>query len=151
MFSFSESMDFEWPADVVWRYLIALEDIPLWEEGVLEVRQLDPGEVVVGTRIVARRSYGGRVEQVEGEIVEIRPGLSATMVLHGGPIEAARATYAVESIDGGRSRVTYTGSGRLRGPARLLAPLVPILGRRGTRRNLERLRRRIETTTRVPA
>lgn len=150
MFSFSESMEFEWPADVVWPFLIALEDVPLWEEGVLEVRQLDPGEVVVGTRVIARRSYGGRIEQVHGEIVALRRGSSATMTLHGGPIDEAQATYSVEPIDGGRSRVTYTGSGRLKGPARLLTPLVPLLGRRTTRRNLERLRRRIASTTQAP-
>jgi hypothetical protein len=150
MFSFSESMDLDWPASVVWSFLIALEDVPLWEEGVLEVRQVDPGDVVVGTRVIARRSYGGRVEQVHGEIVELVPGLSATMALHGGPIDSARATYAVEPIDGERSRVTYTGSGRLRGPARLLGPLLPFLGRRTTRRNLERLQRRIAATLRDP-
>jgi hypothetical protein len=150
MFSFSASMEFEWPAPVVWPFLIALEDVPLWEEGVLEVRQLEPGEVALGTRVIARRSYGGRVQQVEGEIVELRPGASATMALQGGPIEAVQATYAVEPIGGGRSRVTYTGSGRLRGPARLLTPLVPLLGRRITRRNLERLRRRIAATTQLP-
>jgi hypothetical protein len=149
MFAFSESMEFEWPAHVVWPFLIALEEVPLWEEGVLEVCQVDPGEVVVGTRIVARRSYGGRVEQIEGEIVDLRPGSSATMALRGGPIDAVQATYAVESIESGRSRVTYTGSGRLRGPARLLTPIVPILGRRATRRNLLRLRRRIAATTRA--
>jgi hypothetical protein len=150
MFSFSESMDFDWPAHIVWSYLIAFEDVPLWEEGVLEVRQVDPGDVVVGTRVIARRSYGGRVEQVQGEIVELVPGLSATMALHGGPIDSGRATYAVEPIDGAGSRVTYTGSGRLRGAARLAGPLVPFLGRRATGRNLERLQRRIAATTRGP-
>ena len=149
MFSFSESLDFDWPAPVVWSYLIALEDVPLWEDGVLEVRQVDPGEVVVGTRVIARRSYAGRVEQLQGQIVELIPGASATMALQGGPIDSVRATYAVEPIDAARSRVTYTGSGRLRGPARLAAPLVPFLGRRGIRRNLERLHKRIAATTRV--
>jgi hypothetical protein len=28
MFAFSASMDFEWPAHIVWPFLIALEDVP---------------------------------------------------------------------------------------------------------------------------
>lgn len=137
-------MEFAWPADRVWEYLIAFEQVPLWEDGVLEVRQLTPGEPVVGTGISARRVFGGREAQLTGEVVDYQPGRSATIALRGGPLEAVLARYSVEPRAGGTSLVTYAGSGELRGPLRLLGPLLTVLGRRTARGNLARLHRRID-------
>lgn len=136
-------MAFEWPAATVWAYLIAFEQVPLWEGGVLEVRQLTPGEPVVGTQIAARRVYGGVETAVSGTVVEYEPGRQATLELTGGPLRATRVRYAVEPTTATTSVVTFSGTVDLRGPMRLLEPLVPLMGRRQTRQNLARLRRRI--------
>ena len=136
-------MAFEWPADVVWEYLIAFEQVPLWEDGVLEVRQLTPGEPVIGTSIAARRVYGGVTSDLTGTIVEYEPGRQATMELTGGPLRATRVRYAVEPATATSSVVTFSGSVDLRGPMRLIEPLVPLMGRRQAQTNLARLRRRI--------
>lgn len=55
MFSFSSSLRIDYPANVIWAYLVAFEQVPLWERGVVEVRQVTPGQPEVGTRITARR------------------------------------------------------------------------------------------------
>lgn len=137
------SVTFAWPADVVWPYLVAFEQVPLWEHGVLEVRQLTPGEARVGTEVSARRLYAGKEAVLRGRIVSLVPGREATMELDGGPLQGTRATYAVAPLTDGSSVVTYIGEVGLRGPTRLLAPVVPFLGRRETRKNLRRLQRRI--------
>jgi hypothetical protein len=143
VFRLSESVEFAWPADEVWLYLIAFEQVPLWEQGVIEVRQLTPGEPRVGTEIMARRVYGGRESIVRGVISEYHPGRSETMALEGGPLRQASVCYAVEPLTARTSLVTYSASGSLRGPLRLLDPLAPAMGRNQTRINLARLQQRI--------
>jgi hypothetical protein len=41
-------MQIQRPAEVVWPYLAALEQVPLREHGILDVRQVDPGPLFVG-------------------------------------------------------------------------------------------------------
>ena len=143
MVTLSQSMSFEWPASVVWEYLVAFEQVPHWEHGVLEVRQLVPGEPVVGTPISARRIYAGVPTELIGEIVEYAPGRQATLELRSGPHRGTRVRYAVEPVTATSCKVTYSATVDLRGPLRLLGPVIPILGRHETRKNLRRLRRRI--------
>jgi Polyketide cyclase / dehydrase and lipid transport len=143
MFAFQESLEFDVPASTVWPYLVAFEQVPLWEHGVLEVRKVTPGPVGVGTRVTARRMYAGRETRLEGPIVEFVNGRSATIALRGGPLLESRVTYAVHAIDSRRARVTYRATGQLRGPLRLLNPILPMVGRAEARKNLVRLRRRI--------
>jgi hypothetical protein len=132
------------PAGVVWSYLVAFERVPTWEHGVLEVRRVADGPPKVGDRIVTRRVFAGRQTRLEGEIVGLEVGHQATMRLTGGPLDAVEVRYAVEPLDDHRSVVTYEGTGSLRGPLRLLHPLLPTIGRAETRRNLAKLGRRID-------
>jgi hypothetical protein len=143
MFSFHESLEFDVPATAVWPYLVAFKQVPLWERGVLEVRVVTSGPIGVGTSITARRIYAGRETWLEGSIVEFVDGRSATIALRGGPHVGSRVTYGVDPIDSRRARVTYRATGQLRGALRLLAPILPMVGRAEARRNLLRLRRRI--------
>ncbi len=144
MFRISQSLEFDHSADHVWPYLIAFEQVPLWERGVLEVRQTTPGAPGLGTEIVARRQYGGRESTVAGRIVRWEAGRSAAMELGGGPLSDVVVEYSVDPIDHRRSLVAYRAEGRLGGALRLLQPLVAALGRREARRNLASLRARID-------
>lgn len=137
------SMAFPWPASSVWPYLIAFEQVPRWEDDVLAVEVLTPGDVAVGTRLRAQRVYAGRPAMLEGTIVDVEPGRRATMELRGGPLELVVATYAVDPTGDATSIVSYTATIRLRGLMRVLAPLVPLMGRIQIEKNLRRLQRRI--------
>ena len=142
-FRLSESIEIDRPASVAWPVLIAFEQVPTWEEDVIEVRQLTPGEPVVGTRIEARRIHGGRESVVRGVISALEPGRSATMSITGGPIAVGHSEYAVYPIDDARCRVAFSVRATMRGPMRVLHPILPALGRSGVRRNLARLQRRV--------
>ena len=89
MFAFSARLEMDHPASVVWRYLLAFEQVPLWEHGVVEVRQLTPGAANIGTEISARRIYAGRETRLSGWIVAYAEGRSATISLRGGPHDEA--------------------------------------------------------------
>ena len=144
MFHVTRQRTLPFPSETVWRYLIDFPNVPTWEDGVLEVRQTSPGPAGLGTEFVARRSYAGRETEVVCRIVDWQEGRSVTMALEGGPLRSASACYAVESLGAIRCAVTYTGSGDLRGPMRLLTPLVGSMGRRQIAANLANLERRIE-------
>lgn len=147
MFVFSARLEMDHPASVVWPYLVAFEQVPLWEHGLVEARQLTPGAPGIGTEILARRIYAGRETQLTGRIVAFVDERSATMSLRGGPLDEALVEYAVEPIDDGRSVVTYRGHGQLIRPLRFLEPILPAIGRADARRNLVRLQRLIDGGT----
>ena len=144
MFHVEEQIVVDRPAGVVWPYLIAFEQVPLWEQDVVEVR-IPGGEASLGSEVVARRRYGPRVSEVRGEITDWQPGRSATMRLRGGPLAHGDATYAVDPIDEGHSRVTYTTDAALVGALRLMHPLAAGAGARIARTNLAALKRRVES------
>ncbi|MDP9481635.1 MAG: SRPBCC family protein [Chloroflexota bacterium] len=144
MFQFSQNLQFDRPASDVWPYLIALEQVPLWEHGVLEVRQVTPGPPDIGTEISARRLYGGRESRVSGRIVDFEDGRSATMSLRGGPLDEVYVEYAVEPLDDHRSVVNFRSRGNLIRPLRFLHPILPMIGRAEARKNLAKLKRRIK-------
>lgn len=143
-FELREAIDIDRPASMVWQYLIAFEQIPTWEADVLAVRQVTPGTPGIGTAIEARRMYGRTEALVEGVISAYDAGRFATMTLRGGPIESSEATYAVDPIDSHRCRVTFSVRASMRGPIRILHPILPAIGRRGVRANLVRLRHRVD-------
>jgi hypothetical protein len=149
MFRLSESTTLNHRAAIVWPYLVAFEQIPLWEHGVLAVRRKADGPPRVGDPIEARRIYAGRQTRLDGHISEFEGGIVATLQLRGGPLADAWVQYRVEPIDDRRARVTYSAWGALRGPLGLLHPIVPAIGRTETRKNLAKLARRIDAG--VPA
>jgi uncharacterized protein YndB with AHSA1/START domain len=143
LISFSQEFEFDRPAEDVWPYLIALEKMPLWADGVVEIRQLTPGDPGVGTEYRVRRARAGQDYGFRGVISSLEDGRSVTLTFRDGPHEDSRATYAVESLDGGRSRVNYTVHGNFRGPLRLLGPILPVIGRWVARKDLQRLQHRM--------
>ena len=150
MFHVARDRTMPFPAYEVWRYLIDFPNVPTWEDGVLEVRQTSEGAPGVGTTLVARRVYAGRESLVDCRIVDWQEGRSVTMVIGGGPVESATISYAVEPAGLDRCVVTYTSGVSLRGPLRLLTPLIRPVGRRLVDANLERLERRIAAGTGEP-
>jgi carbon monoxide dehydrogenase subunit G len=135
----------------VWRWLIDFPRVPLWERGVLAVRQTSPGPAAVGTTLLVRRAYAGIATQVECRITEWQEQRSVTMALRGGQLRRATVQYAVEPASGQRTRVIYTGVGELRPALRFLTPFMPALGRAEERRNLATLKRMLEAPGRAVA
>jgi hypothetical protein len=143
MFSFRQSLEIERPSEAVWPYLAALEQVPLWEHGILEVRVVSPRPIRRGSQITAGRIYAGKATRLTGFVEEWKPGRTGTIALSGGPHLESRVTYSVKPIGPERCLVTYAATGSLGGPLDLLSPILPLVGRWEARKNLARLRRRI--------
>lgn len=139
MFRFRVSREIPRPAADIWQVLIDFPNVPKWERGPIEVRQVSPGPPGVGTQISAQRDFGGRVTTLRGLITDWQDGRSATMSLAGGPLRESWATYAVEPLGPSSSVVAYATEAQLAGPLRILNLLMPLLGRAVARNNLRRL------------
>jgi carbon monoxide dehydrogenase subunit G len=143
VFKISQDVEIDRPAEVVWPYLAALEQVPLWEHGIVDVKQIDQGSLRVGLRFTAGRIYAGKATHLDLDVRVVEEGHSMTAALRGGPHVESFVTYSVESIGADRCRVTYSAIGQMRFPLNLLDPIFPVVGRAETRKNLARLRRRI--------
>jgi carbon monoxide dehydrogenase subunit G len=144
VFSFSQSILVNRPVADVWAVLIDFPNVPNWERGPVEVRQVSPGPPGVGTELVTVRRYLGRGTDLQCRITEWQDQVGATMSLVGGPLERASVRYSVEPAGDGRTRVTYSAEGELRGALKLLTPVMPMVGRREARLNLRTLKRLLE-------
>lgn len=144
MYRVRQSIQVDRPASDVWPYLIAFEQVPLWEHGIVEVRQITPGAPGIGTELFAKRLFAGRETRLTGGIVAFEDGRSATLAFRGGPLSDTVTEYAVDPIDDGRSVVTFSARGDLIRPLRFLHPILPMMGRAEVQKNLAKLKRRIE-------
>ena len=139
MFELEEARSIDRPAAEVWAVLVDFPNVPLWEDGVLDVRQTSEGRPALGTTFVARRVFGGRESMVDCRIIEWEEGRVATMEIVGGPVRRAAARYLVDPTSGSSCRVEYSINGELQPRLTWLTPLVPLMGRRLVRSNLRRL------------
>jgi carbon monoxide dehydrogenase subunit G len=144
VFSFSQSILVNRPVADVWAVLIDFPNVPNWERGPVEVRQVSPGPPGVGTELVTVRPYLRRRTDLQCRITEWQDQVGATISLVGGPLEHASVRYSVEPAGEGRTRVTYSAEGEPRGPLKVLTPLMPMVGRREARLNLRNLKRLLE-------
>ena len=149
MFKLDEARSIDRPAAEVWDVLVDFPNVPLWEDGVLEVRQTSDGRPALGTTFVARRVFGGRESMVDCRIIEWKGGRVATMEIIGGPVRRAAARYLVEPTSESACRVEYSINGELQPRLAWLTPLIPFMGRRLVRSNLVRLERLVEDRARV--
>jgi carbon monoxide dehydrogenase subunit G len=144
MFEIEEAISIGRPAAEAWAMLIDFPNVPAWEDGVIEVRQISSGSASIGTTLVARRAYGPWTTNVDCRIVDWQDGRSVTMEILGGPTRRATSRYAVEPVGDDACRVTYSGSGEMRPLLVWLSPIIPSAGRRLVRSNLVRLKQRLE-------
>jgi len=149
MFKLDEARSIDRPAAEVWDVLVDFPNVPLWEDGVQEVRQTSDGRPALGTTFVARRVFGGRESMVDCRIIEWADGRVATMEIIGGPVRRAAARYLVEPTSESACRVEYSINGELQPRLAWLTPLIPFMGRRLVRSNLARLERLVEDRARV--
>jgi hypothetical protein len=150
MFELDEARSIDRPAAEVWAVLVDFPNVPLWEDGVREVRQTSDGRPALGPRswhaassAVARAS--STVGSSSGRTgASRRWRSSAVRCVARRPVTSwsRRARAPV----GSSTRSTASCSLRLG----WLTPLVPFMGRRLVRSNLARLERLVEDRAKCP-
>jgi uncharacterized protein YndB with AHSA1/START domain len=140
------SIEISRSAEDVFAYVTDPSHLPEWQGGVVRAQRIGEGPVAVGTRAVVTRRIGRRELNMTVEIAELDPPRSFAVRSLDGPVRGENRGTIEPLDDGRRSRVTYELHLRGHGIGRLLVPLVAKRqARRGTPRNLEKLKRRLES------
>lgn len=126
------------PADRVFAFVSALEDLPRWQAGVRSAEQTSPGPMSVGTTaLVVRELMGQRIEAPLLVTAHEPPRLLALS----SEVSGVRADARIEvaALDTVRSRVTFsmeiTGSGL----TAFMEPMIAAATERDLAASLERL------------
>jgi hypothetical protein len=133
------------PPDDVYRF-IAIEhgrNHPRWDTRALQLIQLAPGPVAVGTRFAYRRRVlPGVTQKLELVVTEMEPDRKFAFRIEGSM--RARASYTLQP--GSRPAATVVqavGDFEVPGP-QLLAPLMRAIVKRGVRQSQRRIKQMVE-------
>ncbi len=136
------------PIDDVFERLVDIDGYPEWlPQGRLFVTcfQVTDGPVDIGTEYVDRTRLG----PVRGEVVELerptRVVFRYTARLFGRTAMEGYPGYTLVSAGTGGTEVRHVAEGRLRGPFRLLQPLVQKVARGERRRTVDALKASFES------
>lgn len=132
MARYAATIDAAWPADDAFEYLAVFSNASSWDPGVLDAGPLDEGPVRAGSRFRLEVPFLGRRLTLIYQVLEISRADRTIMLEATTALLVARDTITVtgrqpaDLPDGaqGRSRVSYRAEVRLRGPARLLDPVL---------------------------
>jgi uncharacterized protein YndB with AHSA1/START domain len=131
------------PIAEVFAYATTVDTLPQWLGAVEEVEQLTEGPLGVGTRIRAAGKMLGRRLITLVEVTALEPGYRFAFTGVTGPF-TAHNSYTFEVVAGG-TKVTDTAESELRGPIRLIDPLVGRMMHRQFEANLASLKDHLET------
>jgi uncharacterized membrane protein len=117
---------------------------PIWYENIETVEWRSPPPAVQGSRIAFGARFLGRRLAYTYEIVELEPGERLVMRTAEGPFPM-ETTYTWSDAPGGSTRMTLRNRGEPAGFARVGAPMMARAMRRANRKDLEQLKRLLES------
>lgn len=110
------------PAADTFAYLATFSNAATWDPGVLAGEQLDPGPVGPGTRFRLTVPFLGRRMVLTYRVTSYRQGHQVVLTATSGLLHATDRIAVTGGADG--SVVSYEAEVRLRGPLRILDPLL---------------------------
>ena len=110
------------PAAETFGYLAAFSNAAEWDPGVLAGGQLDPGPVGAGSRFRLVVPFLGARMPLTYEVTRLVPGREVLLAAASGLLRSTDTIVVTGDADG--SMVSYDAEVRLRGPLRLLEPLL---------------------------
>jgi hypothetical protein len=122
MAHYHATVDSRRSAPDTFEYLATFSNAAEWDPGVLAGEQLDPDPVGVGTRFRLIVPFMGRRLPLTYQVTAYVPGREVVLDAASGLLRAT--DRMVVTGDGDRAEVSYTAEVRLRGPLRLLDPLL---------------------------
>ncbi|HUC25252.1 MAG TPA: SRPBCC family protein [Streptosporangiaceae bacterium] len=103
-------------------YLATFSNAAEWDPGVLAGEQLDPGPVQVGTRFRLLVSFAGRGLPLTYEVTRHIPDREVAVIAASRMLRSADRIAVTAAGDG--ATVSYHAEVQLRGPLRLLDPIL---------------------------
>ena len=134
------------PVDVVYDYVMNVDNDANWRSGVDQSGWQQPGEPI-GVGAVGYTRVGD--QQAEWRVVSYVPGESVEWELFSGPI-LGRGGYRVKPVEGG-TQFTLVADVEPTGWLKFLGPLFGWIGRRQNQQDVEKLRDIVESTPEVCA
>ena len=116
------------PAEAAFAYMANFANVCEWDPTVAEARPLQDGEPALGSRFFVRVHWLGRDLPLTYEITEFEP--PRRLVLRAENASSVSEDTVEVEAQGEQSRLTYDARVDLKGPARLLDPLLGLAFRR---------------------
>jgi uncharacterized protein YndB with AHSA1/START domain len=130
------------PPEDVFGYLTDTEKLAEWQKGTVEVRRDASGPLTRGERLHEVHAAMGRRLESTVEVAEIDPPRAFALHVVDGPMPVD-GRWTLEP-DGSGTLVRFTGEGSLKGPLRIVEPIVRRTLERQFRGHHERLKRVLE-------
>jgi len=131
------------PREWVAAYASDPSNAPEWYVNIKAVEWKTPPPLAVGSRLAFVAQFLGRRLAYTYEIVELVPGDRLVMRTAEGPFPM-ETIYTWASIDGEPTRMTLRNRGTPGGFSRVFAPFMAAAMRRANRKDLARLKARLE-------
>lgn len=131
------------PAEVA-AYAGDPSNAPEWYANIESVRWETPPPAGVGSRLAFVARFLGRRLAYTYEVTEFEPGRSLVMRTAQGPFPM-ETSYRWELAPDGGTRMTLRNRGNPRGFSMLMAPFMALAVRRANTKDLEALKRRLES------
>ena len=136
------------PRSEVAGYASDPDNAPAWYENIKAVERESPQPLAVGSRVAFTAEFMGRRLSYSYEIRELIPDRRLVMATAEGPFPM-ETSYGWEDTAGGGTRMTLRNRGEPAGFSRLAAPMLAVAMRRANRKDLQRLKRILESPAAV--
>lgn len=149
MISIESQIQIERPDTEVFAFVADQTNAPRWQDGLAEVRTVTEGPIGVGTENVFVRQFAGRRIESRNRFTRFEPGRFVEFEVPQGWITGT-ASYRVDPIHSGGCRLTSRMDFRIRGPLKVLSPLLARLLARDSRADETTLKTLLESATANP-
>jgi uncharacterized membrane protein len=140
------SIDIDAPRHDVATFASDPDNATSWYENIKAVEWKSPKPLAVGSRIAFVAQFLGRRLAYTYEVKELVPDERLVMSTSEGPVPM-ETTYAWEDTAGGGTRIMLRNRGEPSGFSKLAAPMLTAAMRRANRKDLERLKALLESST----
>ncbi|MCA9839038.1 MAG: SRPBCC family protein [Trueperaceae bacterium] len=131
MLELEHSINIAAPVDEVYRFVTDPQNATKWRIGLIEAKQVSPGDMGVGSKIEEKVRVLGRELTSKLEITDYVPNKKRSFRIQLGPLPIVLHESYQSTPEG--TQLQVTGTTELKGPQRMLA--APVLGQ--VKRQLE--------------